>query len=220
MILGVPIPTKRKNGPEGPSTGSGRLRLLQVVIQRLPADPKLVANLLNGIFTGIVELQDHLGFVLVQLPGPSAQPSPGTRRLESGHGAFPDDLPLELSERSEDVEDQLPTRRRGVHVLLQAFEPDPPLAKPVHDLDEILKAPPQPIQLPHHQGVPFPEELQSLLKPRPIRILPAPLIGEDLFTPVLFERVDLQVQMLILRRYPCIPDKHMDHPSIPFVFIV
>ena len=55
---------------------------------------------------------------------PPAFPSSGTGRGQSRLGAFPDQRPLELGKRAENVKDQLPARTIGVDALSQAAQTD------------------------------------------------------------------------------------------------
>src|SRR5215470_10385999 len=62
-------------------------------------------------------------------------------------------LPLELGQGPEDVEDQLAAGGRGVDVLLQAFEADPVLARVRDEDSEVCERATTPVQSPDHQGI-------------------------------------------------------------------
>ncbi len=56
-------------------------------------------------------------------------PTAGPRRGEPRLGPVTNDVPLELSERPEDVEDQLAAAGGGVDLLGQAAKSDPPFVE-------------------------------------------------------------------------------------------
>src|SRR3954463_10952832 len=83
--------------------------------------------------------------------------SAGPGRVEPGPGPLADDVPLELGQGREDVEDQLPAAGRRVDALLEAAEADLPLLELPDGLDQVPEAPAQAVELPDHEGVPLPE---------------------------------------------------------------
>jgi hypothetical protein len=54
------------------------------------------------------------------------------------------------------VEDELAAGGGGVDLLSQALEADPPLSELRHDFDQVLQRPPQAIEPPDDEGIPFP----------------------------------------------------------------
>src|SRR3954451_24100579 len=113
-------------------------------------------NVLNGRgFVG-VELFHQSDLFGGEGFAPAALASPGSSSCKSGLGALADDVALELGKRAEDVEDELPAAGRGVDLLGGALEPDALAVKLRDRLDEVFEGATEPIQAPHHQGVPVP----------------------------------------------------------------
>ena len=73
---------------------------------------------------------------------------------QARHRPIPDDLPLELGQRTEQVEHQPPARGGRVDRLPQRAEPDPTFVQRGHGVDQMSKGAAQAVQAPHHQGVP------------------------------------------------------------------
>jgi hypothetical protein len=61
---------------------------------------------------------------------------------------------LELSERSEDMEDQLPPTGTGVQLFLLAFEVDATALQVLDGVDEMPERAAKTVQSPHDKGVP------------------------------------------------------------------
>src|SRR5687768_336418 len=83
-------------------------------------------------------------------------------------GPLPDQIPLELCERPEDVEDKLAATRGGVDLLLQRPEPHAPLTKPCNGCDQVRQGAAEPVQPPHHQGVPRAKVGEGATEARPV----------------------------------------------------
>src|SRR4051794_29568660 len=79
----------------------------EVTVERAPADPERPADVVDGVRLVIVQ-GERLGPLLVVELGPT--PAPLTAcpcRVEPGPGPFADEVPLELGQGGEDVEDEL-----------------------------------------------------------------------------------------------------------------
>jgi hypothetical protein len=94
-------------------------------------------------------------------PSPAA---PGSRGGEARLGALADQVALEFGQRCEDVEDQLAARRRGVDMLLQAFEADAARVERVHGFDQVLERAAEPVELPDDEGVALAQIVQRRLQ--------------------------------------------------------
>ena len=62
----------------------------------------------------------------------------GPSRGQPGGGAFADEVAFELSQRGEDVEDELAAGGGGVDRLLEAAEPYPTLGEAGDGVDQVL----------------------------------------------------------------------------------
>src|SRR3954470_5814421 len=85
--------------------------------------------------------------------GSAEQPAPGTRRLQTSMGSLPYEVPLELSQRPEDVKDELAATGRGVDVLLKGAKAHTPLLQLPDGLDEMRQGAAEPVESPHHERV-------------------------------------------------------------------
>ena len=97
---------------------------------------------------------------------PSLPAGPG--RVEPGPGPLADEVPLELGQGREDVEDQLPAAGRRVDALLEAPEADLPFLELPHGVDQVPDAAAQAVELPDDEGVALPEVCEGLIEPRPL----------------------------------------------------
>jgi len=59
-------------------------------------------------------------------------------------------------------------------------EPHPPLVQSGHGVDQVPQGAAEPVQAPHHQGVPRPQELQDLLQLRTAVQNPGSVVDEHL----------------------------------------
>ena len=91
-------------------------------------------------------------------PSPAA---PGARGFEARPGALADEVALELGQGGEDVEDQLAARRRGVDMLLQAFEADAARVEGVDGIDQVREGAAEPVELPDDESVARAEVVQG-----------------------------------------------------------
>src|SRR3954468_24767851 len=103
-----------------------RQLLLEVSIECRPGNPQGLADFPDGvalIFSKAPQLLDLLGS---QRLGPTKQPTSSSSSCQACVGPLPDEIPLELSERAEDMEDQFAPAGRGVDLLLEGAEADAP----------------------------------------------------------------------------------------------
>src|SRR4051794_13648307 len=108
-------------GPPVPERSSASL-LGEIAIERRLRDPQRPADVLDRIGRVAVERGGVPLLLVVELAGPATLPPAGPRRGETREGPLPDDVPLELGQGPEDVEDELPARGRRIDGLLQAQE--------------------------------------------------------------------------------------------------
>ncbi len=88
------------------------------------------------------------------LEGPAAFAAAGAGGGQSGDGAFGDNR--ELGQGGKDPEDQFPGGCGGVDGRAlpgQHLEPDTTGGQVMDGVDQVVQVPPQPVELPHEQGV-------------------------------------------------------------------
>src|SRR6266851_5659855 len=78
-------------------------------VDRGTADPERLGDRLDGVLPGVVELAGKPHLVRGHRPRTPAQTAPGPGGSQPGLGPLTDQLPLELRQGAEDVEDQLAT---------------------------------------------------------------------------------------------------------------
>jgi hypothetical protein len=113
-----------------------------------------------------------------------------------------DEVGLELSEGSKDVEDGLPAWRGGVDVLGQALEANAAPVQVGQRVDEVPQRPAQAVEPPDDNGVTFPELLQGRGQTGTVRFGTRGRIGAGMRTAGLFQRVELQVKGLFRNQAP------------------
>jgi hypothetical protein len=133
-------------------------------------------------------------------------------RAASGpsRGALDDQLADELGQCGEDVEDQPAAGGGGVQGLGQALEPDPALAQPADDADQVGQGPGQPARAGHDQGVAGPQVFRAggQLRPvGPVGVLARQLVGEDARAARLGQGVLLAVEQLAGGTDPGVADQ-------------
>src|SRR5262245_37661965 len=106
--------------PGFPSRLSGLL-LAEIAIERGLRHLERPADITDGVARVFVEGQSLGLFLLVEQPGPAAKPAAGPSCGKAGGGPLADEIPLELGQGPEDVEDELPARCRGVDGFLEAL---------------------------------------------------------------------------------------------------
>lgn len=80
-------------------------------------------------------------------------PPSGTRHGQSGVRALPDQVTLELSERSKNMEDHFAARGRRVDLFGQATKADSPIMDVGHGSNQKLERPTEAIKAPDDDGI-------------------------------------------------------------------
>jgi len=131
--------------------------ILEIPVERGARDAQCLADGVNVRLPAGVERPREVELLGIgELPRPAATSSPGPRRRHSRMGAFADEIPLELSQRPEDMEDQLPSGGGGINLFGERLEANPPLRQGGDDLDQMPKGTPQAIEAPDHQRIALP----------------------------------------------------------------
>ena len=185
--------------------------LLHAAIDGLSADVVLVGYLLHGERPALVEFADPLTLPTGKFRRSATQVPPGPGCLQARVGAFPYQVAFKLCHSGEDVEDQHAAGRGGVHVLGQAFEPDSLSLQQVHEVDEVLYATTQPVELPHDERVPFADGVEHAVQFGPVRLRARRMVGEQPLASIPGERVGLQPLILLQGAHPGIANDHASH---------
>lgn len=154
------------------------------------------------------------------LEGPAAVAPAGSCCGEAGIGALDDQLALELRQRREEVEHQPAVGRGGVDrgaLAGEHLQPDAASIESLHDIDEVLEAAAQPIELPDHQRVAIAQRSQAGLQSWAVVAFSRRAIGVELIDGDAgrHERVGLQIDDLAAVR---LAHAHVayQHQLLPF----
>lgn len=98
---------------------------------------------------------------------PTTSPAPGLRGGQAGHRPLTDEVPLELGQGAEHVEDQPAPGGAGVYLLGEAREGDVPLLQLLDHVDQVAEAAPESIKTPDHDSVTRTGLLQEVIQSRP-----------------------------------------------------
>ena len=85
----------------------------------------------------------------------------GTERADPAEVAEQLRAAFELGEPREHVEDQLPAGCGGVEPLGQRSEPDAAVGERGHGVGEVPHGAPEPVEAPHHEGIPGAEVVEA-----------------------------------------------------------
>ena len=138
---------------------------------------------------------------------PPAVAFPCSRHRRPGVSALPDQLPLELGQRREDVEHELAARGGGVDVLGQASEPDLALGQGVDGVDEVPERTTQAVEAPDDHGVAGAHLVEQPSQLPPLVERPRGGISEDLVAAGRLEGVGLEAGVLLQCRHPCVAEQ-------------
>jgi hypothetical protein len=128
--------------------------------------------------------------------------------VEPDPGPLADEVPLELGQGGEDVEDELAAAGRRVDALPEAAEPDTPVAEGSEGLDQVAERPAEAVELPDDDRVPPVGEGQGLPQAHPRGAGPVGGVGEDPLAAGLGQGVVLEVEFLVGGRDAGVADEH------------
>ena len=112
----------RRPTPSPPACQIVGSLLLEVPIERRPGNPQGLADFSDGVALVFSKAPQLLDLLRTQHLGSAKQPATGAGSLEACMSALPDEVTLELSERTKDMEDELPATGGGINLLLQRPE--------------------------------------------------------------------------------------------------
>lgn len=160
---------------------------------------------------GLVQAPYLTDLLPVEFGGVSALPVSCARRRKSGACAFTDQVALELSERSEDVGYERAARSARVDRFGQRAELHSPLVEHGHQVDQILHASAETVQLPHHDGVVLAQEVKHVIEFGTVRLRAGRHVREDPVASHLHQRILLQVGGLVAGTDPRVSVNHARH---------
>lgn len=131
-----------------------------------------------------------------------------TRDFQARAGAFANQFPFHLSQARHDVEEEPTGYRSGVDGVGQALEVNALLLKVADEIDRMLDAAAETVQFPIRKGVSLTETVLSLSESKALRSTTADPVFEDLLATSFLKSFRLQVEILVLRRDPCVADQH------------
>ncbi len=112
-------------------------------------------------------------------------------------GALSDEIPLELSQCSEEMEDQLATTGRRVDLLLQGPEANAAFLEVTDGVDQMRQRATEPVETPDNEGVPLTEVSQCICKPWAVCTGTRCRVGENPLTACSGECVLLEREGLV-----------------------
>jgi hypothetical protein len=127
--------------------------IVDVPVERRPGDTKRRAEGRHAVPLGGVESLELLHLLGRELVGRPSLASSSPGGCQAGTRPLTDEPPLELRQRSEDVEDQLAATRGGVDLLLQGPEPHVTLRERCDGFDQVAQGAAQAVKSPDDEGV-------------------------------------------------------------------
>jgi hypothetical protein len=119
-----------------------------VAVDSRPADPQHLGARRHGVLAALVQLPGDGQLLRRHRGGTAAQAAPGPCRRQAGHRPLVDQVPLELGEGAEEVEDELAGRCGGVDALLEAAEADAAAVQFADGVDEVAERAAKAVELP------------------------------------------------------------------------
>ena len=166
------------------------------------------ADFENLMLLALVKLHGQPTLLRIKQLWPSPLSSSGLCRSETRHRPLPNEIPLELRERTEDVEEQPAPVRGGVNRLLKAAQADLPLLHGFHVSDKVLERPAQAVESPDDKGVIASGDVERPQQTWPLRPSSAHPVLENPFASGFGQRIELQVEVLIVGRDAGVADEH------------
>jgi hypothetical protein len=103
-------------------------------------------------------------------------------------------LSIHLGEARHDMEEEPSSRSTRVDGVREADEVDALLLEAAHEIDELLHAPTQPVELPDHERVASPQDVEGSLEPRTVGNPATHSVLEELLAPGVRQCVLLHVE--------------------------
>jgi hypothetical protein len=128
------------------------------------------------------------------------------RGVKTRAGPFANEVALELPQRAENVKDEPSPWRRGVDRLGERAEADAAPVQGADRFDQMRQRAAETIELPYRQDIALTRKIQRRRQSGPLGFRSRGPVFENTNASGLGERVELQRQILLGRRDPCIAD--------------
>src|SRR6266542_4280882 len=159
-----------------------------------------LADHCNRVLCVVIQCLGNCAFALVIQPGclwsaPLSSPRPCC--CQASLRPLPNKVAFELSQRSEDVKDQLAAAGGRIDAFSDAAKSPTEGIQLRHDINEIFERTSEPVEFPNDEHIAGAHKGQGLQEARPLGFGPTHGIGEDVLTAGTREGIFLQVQRLI-----------------------
>lgn len=138
--------------------------------------------------------------------------------LESGLGAFADEVAFEFGDAGEDMEDELSAGCGGVDAFGEAGELDLEFVQAVDQVDEVLDAAAEAVEFPDDDLVAGAQLVDHALELGAVRGGSGGVLLVDPFAPGLLQCVALQGGILVVRADPGVSDPHVSIVREPVAY--
>lgn len=193
------------------------LNLVSAPVDGGPSHAHHRGNLVNRHCSGLVQPPHLFDLLLIEFGGTTPFPAADARGLESGAGAFADQVAFELSQAAEDVEHERASGRARVDRFGQGAELHSPLVERGHQVDQVLHAPAETVQLPHHDRVSPAQQVEHVVEFGTVRLRVGRHVGEDPIAAGPHGCVLLQVGGLVAGADPRVSVNHARHVPLPIL---
>lgn len=133
----------------------------------------------------------------------------GFRCRKPGARALDNQIAFEIGEHAHQAEDDFADIARRVDAFAQRNQVRTALAQFIGDIDQIAEVSPQPIQPPHDKLITLRHGGERLVEAGALAGFAAKLVGENAGAACCLQRVELQVQRLIVSRYARVTNTHI-----------
>ena len=178
------------------------------MVKGLTGNPHQRADFLNRKIAGFVKFNGMGALLCIQHLAPPAFTAPCPRCRKTGMCALTDKIAFKFCQRAKNVKDQLPAAGCGVDSFLKAFQTNAHFFQFLGPHNQILEGPAQPVKPPDHKRVAFPKLLQDLPQSRSLGLGAGHDIFKQPFESTCFERITLQIKVLVVCWNACVADIH------------
>ncbi len=172
-------------------------------------------DLLGDFGNGHVTARQHgLGgfdFRIVHGFGTTSDTASGTTGSQSGTGSVDDQIPFHLAKCAKDVEQEPPSRCSSVDAFGQGSQRNASLLKLVGKVDQMSERSCQPVEPPDDDLIIFASMFEGFRQFGSVGLRAGCGLDENLVAARLFESVELEGMILLIRRNSGVADKHFSN---------